>query len=1154
MTKLGLCLTIALAGLIARGDGSSGIRGQYWFDYGPARHDFAPGHIEIPTDNLADGLHTFNAYIEEDSVLSSTHCSWFLKRSGLFAENEELTCSFILDGQSYATQKARVGANGMVDINLDVTGVDLGLHTLGVMFTDDAGNTLGYRNGVFWRVPTDMQQSTLEAYYFLDGQYRGVIAPTANGTALHVDIDAAELETGFHSVTAYLASPHGMASEVRSAWFIKIPDGGEGVKQYSYWLNDDQATLSTVDLPEITNPCSVMALVDVPVLPFRSKSYTFAIEDKMPVLYGCNDFKIRFMDADARVTTASRTYTDVRVKEPQGNVPAIDTYGRTNTGAISANTVKLYRFEAEMGDSVNVHADRAAMLEVYSPTAETVIKASGADAVRNRTFTARENGTYYLAVHDVASGNSAAVDLNLIHRYALLEQNVTRSANRGSFEMNVKGNGFDALQSLKLAGNDTECIIDRYQVIDNYTLRAFINFDDKSLEKGDYRLIGCFVNEEDAATEEIVSKSTLTIEDATPVDINVEIKAPRIARTPYLAYINVTNSSNVGVWGIPFNIAAQHSKNGGTISFEDFEIVVDEKYKESIPVVHETADLLGTGKSGAFAPTIIPYLAPGESRTYTIGLTTKAHEIVQMYAWAGKPWSEEIREIRSDDYDFTVLQEPFDGNLFTFTEWCKLYYQLSSGNYADQTPAAARSMTTGSPTLADVANNAAGAAKLAVDAAASTSSNAINTRMAGRQMLLDMTGSNEYVEQMQNTDRGMLLVGNDLMGVGNTSNNLIGNLEALDHLVNARNHWQDAVPPHPNPGPNPIDCYQSGDPNDMKGYTAPSGSTYIGAEVKTVTYTIEFENDPEIANAPASTINVKSRVDASCFNLASFKPLSLKIGDKEIDLPSEHHFVKTLDMRTGINAIAELAFDFDATTGLAEWTLRSLDPLTLDDIEYMDDGILPVNDDSGRGTGYLTFAIDLLPTVADNTKIDSKADIVFDNNPAISTPVWTNITDYVMPASRIVSQTTEDNLTFNFTVEGTDNGSGIWLYDFYMRSGTSKTWTAVKTAIESDTFSYTLAEELVNVTFAVLATDRAGNRQSDAILDVVVGDADGNGQVDANDVVAVRNYYLGDSKELNVQNADVNADGITDTQDATAIINLYLDNSSAKSVKRLIIK
>lgn len=1135
----------ATAATTARGESSTEFSGHYWFDSGE-KHAFIPGAFEVSTDGLTEGFHSFHAYAERGNDISTTHTALFFKTVRRWDENKQLTCTVYLDGRLYQTQKKLVGPDGTFCIDLDMNNIDLGMHTIAMSVVSEEGLPLGYRSGVFMRVPTELQRTTFSAYYYIDGKYAGTASTGTNNSAVHLDIDVSELSSGIHSVTAYLASPHGMGTSTKTAWFVKIPAGGEGVSHYSYWLNDDSTTLRNFDLPEVSNPFGLVSLIDVPMQPFRSSSYTFAIENGDPIMYARNEFKIRFSDPDGRVSTGSRTFTDVRAKTIPERATEISN-GLTPTGNIAENTVKLFRFDAETGDSVNVRLDRAAMLEIYAPDAEVLIKTTGADAVRNRTFTARENGTYYIAVHDVVSGNSASVDFNHIHKFALLEQNVSHSANCGCFEMEVKGNGFESLESLVLEGTSTEMLVDQYRVYDNYTLVAMIDLDEKQLATGDYRLKGVFNDSEGGKKEEIIASPILTLENPTEVRIDVEIEAPRIAGTPYLTYIKVTNRSNVGVWGVPFNIAAQHPAGGGSVEFMDFEIVLDEKFKETIPVVHKTKDLLNTGVSGSFAQTVIPYLAAGATNTYTIGLTTAPHEIVTFYAWTGKPWSEEIREMQSEDYNLSVIEQPFDGNLFTFTEFCKLYYQLANGIYSDGVALIhhAKLRAPSSP-FGNIVNAAAGAVKQAIGNAARSISSPIATRMAGRDMLLAMNGENECVQQMQNTDRGMLMVGNDLMSAADTENNLIGNAQALNHLVNARNHWQESVPPNPNPNPTPVDSYQSGDPNDMTGYKSPSGSNHIGLGVKTLTYTIEFENDPEIANAPASTINVRSFIDGTSLALSSFKVLKLTLGDKEVELPSSHHFVKTLDMRPAINSIAELTFDFNVSTGLAEWKLRSLDPLTLDDIRYMDDGILPVNDDSGRGTGYLTFSIDMQSSVVDATTISSKAEIVFDNNKPITTPVWSNVTDFTVPKAAIVSQSTDDNLTFSFTVEGSDTGSGIWHYDLYMRREGETRWVAVKTNIESDTFSYTSPDVLADVSFAVIATDRAGNRQSERSLDVVVGDADGNGTVDTIDSVVITNYYLNVISEVDTEACDVNKDGIIDTQDAAGAIAIYLINNKTK--------
>ncbi len=1139
LLSFSLCMMVAISNLNAQETGQSSITGKYWFDAESDYHSFIPGNIEVSTAGLDEGFHAFHAYITDGLELSSTHSRLFFKQGEKRYENEPITCNILIDGIPFKTETVNIGAEGILDLNIDLNDIDLGMHTLGISLFDSEGNLLGFRNSVFMRVPSALQWSTFKAYYYLDNEFIGIADPTSAESVFHLDIDVSALESGLHSFMAYLTSPYGMTSRVESAWFIKIPAGGEGVKSYSYWINDNKETLQAKTLPEVSNPYSLMALIDVPEQPFRSKSYTFAIEDNAPGYYACNDFKVQFIDPDNRASTASRTYTDTRTKYIPDEIISLSKEEHINTGVIPSNSIKLYRFDAEVGDSVNVRIGNAGMIELYSPTAQTLVRTSGVDATKYSTLTIRENGTHYIAVHDIASGNNTNFDFQHIHKFALLEQDVTTTANRGSFEMKVTGNGFESIKSLALVGNESEYEINQFRVVDNYTMYATFDFEDSDINIGAYRLKGFFTDKETESTEDILSSTILNVESATPVNIDVEIVAPRIAGTPYLTYIQVTNRSNVGVWGIPFNLAAQHTKNGGKIDFMNFGISLDKEYKDSIPVIHETENLLNSGQSGAFAPTVIPYLGPGKTKTYVLGFTTTAHEKVSLYAWAGTPWSESIREMQSDDFDLTNIQEPFEGNLFSFAECCKVYYQLANEELSSQIPE-----------TREIVDTAANLMKQAISSATECKT----PRMTGQNMSLEMIGSNEYVNNEQNPDSCVLLVGNDLISSMISKDNPDVNIQIFNKVLNARNNWDTNVPPSPNPPVTLIDCFQSGDPNDITGYISPAGTHHIGKDVKSVSYTIEFENDPAIASAPASTIKVTSNIDRSIFDMTSVKAHKLKIGDKELELPEGHHFVKTLDMRPDINAIAELTFNFEKATGEVSWSIRSLDPLTLDDIKYMDDGILPVNDNSNRGIGYLTFSASLLSDIADNTTIQMGAQIIFDNNAPISTPTWKNTTDFTVPKAFIASQTTEDDQKFDFVVEGNDVGSGIWYYDLYFCPEGTDEWVVVTSQIENNTFSYVSEEPLENATFAILATDKAGNHQDKADLEILLGDVDKNGLIDANDVVTLRNYYLGRNPDINSRNADVNNDGVIDTQDATSIRNIYLEKQSKMTYKLIKIR
>lgn len=1131
--RLFLCMTFAIGSQNVRSNDGDGITGHYWFDFGGEHYPFTPGNFEITTDGLADGFHTIHAYIENGADISATHTGWFLKQSRVLNDNNPLTCIFYVDGEPFQTQKVAVGADGTFSLDLDMSTVDLGMHTIGLALSDTDGYSAGYRSGIFMRVPTDLQRSTFNAYYYLDGEYKGVLNTSTSSQAVHLDIDASSLTSGLHSVSLYMASPHGMATSVKSAWFVKIPEGGEGIKQYSYWLNDNDETLKTVNLPELSNPCSLMTLIDVPEQPFCSKSYSFAVEENAPVFYACNDFKIRFIDPDGRVTTAGSTFTDMRVKYKPSEINTLETGDNISTGSIDSNTVKVYKFDAEIGDSINIRADKAVMMELYSPSAETLIRVSGADATNNSTFTIRQNGTHYVAIHDLATGNSATIDFSHIHKFALLSNSPEVSSQDGMLFVDVIGNGFHNLTDIALELGGTRIEPTEWSARSNYALSMRFDVTAASAPTGSYSLVATF-KDNDGTSETVRRPNALAFVERSNADVSVTLVQPRVANVPYDFYIDITNNSTQPCWGIPVNFAISGESEGYALIYRDFYLSDFDVENSTIPAHFETDNLLGRGTAGAFVPFVIPYLGPNETKRLTIGLLSDTRDIFDTFVWCGTPWSDEFREILSDGFDFEETNCPSPTNLLTAR--MIVYLDALSAPEGSSDKAISKS------SFRKELNRAHTTAERASDVAQAVGMTLGGIENGGRLHGIDATMAATGIDMSAGIYGSLDNYRGKVAAAMPTPGSIIAQALGLSDIYNAANGFLNDSPDCSAPMPpcNQVAPFQSADPNDMHGYISPSGSKDIPLGIKTVSYTIEFENSPEIANAPASTIVVDNTPDGNALDLASFKPLKLILGDKEIELPGTHHFVKTLDMRPEINAIAELTFDFEVATGHAKWSLRSLDPMTLEPTRYMDDGILPVNDASGRGTGYLTYSIDLLGSVTDGTEISNSAEIVFDNNEPISTPVWTNVTDFTLPESRITDVNTDDNITFDIEIEGSDSGSGVWFYDLYMREAGTQAWTLVSSGIEDSAVTYTAEHELAGATFAVIATDRAGNRQSEAAINGLLGDADGNGGVDANDAVTTRGYYTGTLTTINKRNADVTADGKIDTQDATAIRNIYL--------------
>jgi hypothetical protein len=209
-----------------------------------------------------------------------------------------------------------------------------------------------------------------------------------------------------------------------------------------------------------------------------------------------------------------------------------------------------------------------------------------------------------------------------------------------------------------------------------------------------------------------------------------------------------------------------------------------------------------------------------------------------------------------------------------------------------------------------------------------------------------------------------------------------------------------------NTGPSPesqldsrqIPVVRSFDPNEMVG---PAGLVpeldYVarGAELP---YTVYFENDPNLATAPAQAVQVTNVLDSG-LDPATFELREIVFGSHTLTVPPGlNYYATTLDLRSeGTNLLVKIEAGLDSNTGTATWTLKSLDPLTLAPPDDPFVGFLPVNDAAHRGEGYVSYAIRPKADLPSRTVVQGAASIVFDVNEPIqtNTAVNTVITPYM---------------------------------------------------------------------------------------------------------------------------------------------------------------
>ena len=224
------------------------------------------------------------------------------------------------------------------------------------------------------------------------------------------------------------------------------------------------------------------------------------------------------------------------------------------------------------------------------------------------------------------------------------------------------------------------------------------------------------------------------------------------------------------------------------------------------------------------------------------------------------------------------------------------------------------------------------------------------------------------------------------------------------------------------------------DPNEIIGPEGFGPEKFVSNQ-ETLDYTINFENDPENATAPAQRVVIRQKLDTN-FNASSFRLLGFGFGKYAFDVPEG---LSNYSVR--LNLADEIGMDVNVSAGLdivnseLFWSFQSIDPETgLPPYEALK-GFLPINDDNGAGEGFVTYSIKAKSTTQTGDELKASANIFFDINEPIGTNEAINIIDAVSPT---INQITDNNLQFDliqsFKLDASDDlgGSGILGYEVYL--------------------------------------------------------------------------------------------------------------------------
>lgn len=1121
--------------------------------------------------DLTDGFHVITLQVDGNGGSSIPANRMFIKIPQTEGVSE-LTCMCTIDGKVYKQEKV-ASSGGVVDWSLDVSPLSQGLHRIQVQVFTPSGAATDIYDSFFFRTTMDGELQNMNLVYSIDGGDHKSIKGSYNNGMFHFDMDVASIEDGLHNMTYMLASETGTSTKVNSAFFMKTPVGGPGIISYKYWLNDYEDETRYVKLEERKNPFDLITLLPVDTCPIRSSCFHFEIQDDgTPMVYAKNDIHFQFYDVSNRVAEAHKQYVDYNVGETITDLTLLES-GKCNIEKPGENAVKWFKIEACEGDTIAFRSNQATSIQVFSPTGKEIYSVSGYESTNWSGCHTWEDGVHYVAVHDV-QGTQTNVTLEYMHmdKYDVVDQDVKVVGNGGCSTITFKGNGFRDLYAVDFvsSSNDT---IHSFSIGHESDGTTSVTADFTDVDLGKYTALFHFTEGKKYIYDAI------TVEEAKPIELSTEVTFPSTFGHVVTYTCKITNSGNMTAYAVPIYTWIKSKTLDGIYHIEYdgldlaglFDGIIsdsltnDEKKKfkelsESAGDDHhflkfwvEDEDNPGDSvfvRSNYFFTNIAPY----ETKTLRLTISTKE---VDAFAYFTVPqdWPSYVNMKQADDTSAAKVRFKTP-NLKD--EYCCIKERVECvASLVADGASIANMILQYSPDL--TTQTIAGV----VDCVAGSASKIIST--AGTIMCGENNVENNFWEQVQTALDGTSTIGTlssclsqllpwkkakaILEAIGNVAGGASLSFGLGVDFANCAIAFASKKPncPPVPPGGGGSGGGRSHDPNDIYGYLAESGSKYMSDVVKTVTYRIEFENDTTFATASAMIVEICDTLDGELFDLSSYTPTGIKIGDKIEHLDGNPNFVKTIDMRPSINGLVSVEGKYDVVTGILKWTFTSLDPMTLEATINPMDGFLPINRD-GNGIGDVSFNINMKQGLPEGTIVPNRASIIFDINEPIITPTWTNIIDATAPISRAADIEHSSDSTAVLSIEATDELSGMWRYDVYVQYG-SGTWFLAAENVPADTTATVKIYEGIDHGFYVVATDSAGNVEqkepmrelSYNLTSVVKGDVNGDGRISIVDITMVTNAVLKKEDEnFNAEAADMNLDGRVSIVDATMITNIIL--------------
>ena len=227
-----------LLALMSSARGQTAYSYRYWYDndLSTLQEGTANGEttIEIDIGTLEKGtVHTFHLQGKD------ARNKWGCVRTQYFFIREEsciesMTARYWYDNDD-ATVKMASTIHGLIE--LDIAGLDVGLHTLHYQTFNSEGKASPTRTQYFYIKNESDTQSATARYWFDNDEKTKKTTSTVNGT---IDLDAEGLAVGLHTVHYQTFNAKGEVSPVRTQYFYKKEELQLSSLTCRLWIDEEE--------------------------------------------------------------------------------------------------------------------------------------------------------------------------------------------------------------------------------------------------------------------------------------------------------------------------------------------------------------------------------------------------------------------------------------------------------------------------------------------------------------------------------------------------------------------------------------------------------------------------------------------------------------------------------------------------------------------------------------------------------------------------------------------------------------------------------------------------------------------------------------------------------------------------------------------------